>query len=65
MAYTVAVDEETTDRLIVQVLKNTLHTQLSSTVFEEEDADDVIDACRILVEYYGMPGKDYEYEKPI
>ena len=63
MAYTVAVDEETADRLIVQVLKNTLHTELKSTVFDDEYSEDVIEACRVLVEYYGMAGEDYEVTK--
>lgn len=63
MSFNVHLEEEEVDKLLVVALKDTLFTlckkDMYATDLEADSNDEVIDACRVLVEYYGMPKEDY------
>jgi len=67
MPYTIKVDEEEADRLMVEILKNTLDTLYQADGYDGtdhwggtwEDDEELVDAARLLIEYYGANGTDF------
>jgi hypothetical protein len=50
--------EDTLDELMIVTLKEHLYYEATETGSSEE----FVDALRVMIEYFGQPGKDYFYE---
>ena len=54
--------EEYEDTIIVKKMQNLLHLLSTDDRDFVDNADDLEEAARVMIEYYGIPHKDFTYE---
>lgn len=54
--------EDYEDTIIVKKMQNLLHLLGTDDRDFLDNADDLEEAARVMIEYYGIPHKDYTYE---
>lgn len=54
--------EDYEDWIIVKKMQNLLHLLGTDDRDFLDNADDLEEAARVMIEYYGIPHKDYTYE---
>lgn len=54
--------EEYEDTIIVKKMQNLLHLLSTDDRDFVDNADDLEEAARVMIEYYGIPHTDYTYE---
>jgi hypothetical protein len=54
--------EDYEDLIIVKKMQSLLHLLGTNDRDFVDNADDLEEAARVLIEYYGIPHKDYTYE---
>jgi hypothetical protein len=58
----VNASEDYEDSFIVNSMKKLLYTLSADKRNYIEDSDELEEAARVMIEYYGIPHKDYTYE---
>ena len=58
----VNASEDYEDSFIVNSMKKLLYTLSTDKRNYIEDSDELEEAARVMIEYYGIPHKDYTYE---
>jgi hypothetical protein len=58
----VNASEEYEESIIVKLMKNLLYTLSTDERDYMENSDELEEAARVMIEYYGIPHKDYTYE---
>jgi len=54
--------EEYEESIIVKVMKKLLYNLSTDERDYIENSDELEEAARVMIEYYGIPHKDYTYE---
>tara|TARA_R110000822_G_scaffold292162_1_gene414137 strand:- start:137 stop:349 length:213 start_codon:yes stop_codon:yes gene_type:complete len=58
----VNASEDYEDSFIVNSMKKLLYTLSTDKRNYIEDSDELEEAARVMIEYFGIPDKDYTYE---
>jgi transposase-like protein len=54
--------EEYEESIIVKLMKRLLYTLSTDERDHMENSDELEEAARVMIEYYGIPHKDFTYE---